>query len=136
MTYQLLLDMGAVTADLIQIVQIQVMVEDLWAMAVVAVVMPLIKEIGLFLVQVLVVIGAMVQTQQLVNKTVPLHRLVQVQALQADIIVQLMEHLVAVVWVYTALVQTVLRLVQVMVAAAVQVVPAALTAKFTDNLQV
>ncbi|NBR07967.1 MAG: hypothetical protein EBT92_19695 [Planctomycetes bacterium] len=136
MTYQLLLDMVAVMAVLVQMVQLQVMAEDLWAMAVVAVVMPLIKEIGLFLALVPVVIGAMVQTQQLVNKTVPLHRLVQVQALQADIIVQLMEHLVAVVWVYTALVQTALPLVQVMVAAAVQVVPAALTAKFTDNLQV
>jgi hypothetical protein len=83
MTYQLLLDMVAVTADLIQEVQIQVMAEDLLEMAVVAVVMPLIKELGIMLVLVLVVIEEAVQTQ--VNQQpVPLLQVDPVQALQAD----------------------------------------------------
>jgi hypothetical protein len=137
LTYQLLLDMVVVTADLIQIVQIQVMVEDLLAMVVVAVVMPLIKDLGIMLVPALAVMQVVIiaAETQTVNHTVLLQPLVPVQALQADIIVQLMEHLLAVVWAYTALAQMVLLVVKIMVAEAVQVVPTVLADKVPVNRQ-
>jgi hypothetical protein len=134
-TYQLLLDMVAVTADLIQEVQIQVMAEDLWEMAVVAVVMPLIKELGILLVLVQVVIGEAAETQ-VNHQTVLLLQLDPVQALQADGGLQIMVRLLEVVSAYTALAQTVLRVVNILEAAAVQVVPTALAAKVPVNLQV